>query len=606
MDQNGKNMNILIISAHYTDLSSGGEGKRAHELCEQMSKDIENEVTILTYKIFNEKNHIKSRIKDVQINFFSNRFKFPLITFKQIFKIFRIIKNAQVIHLMGYWNLIFFIIYPMIRFFNKRYVICPAGSINYQDRSKFLKSLYTFFLGKRILQNAFKCIAIVETEIANFINFGVKEKNILVIPNGISIKNTIKKNVDHKDYPFINRGQDFILFLGRLNFIKGPDILLKAFKQISDEFKNLNLVFAGNDEGMLNQLSEFCKVNDINDRVFFLGYQDVKEKSYLYQKAKLVVIPSRSEAMSIVFLEAGAHGTPILLTNKCGLNFVENYGIAKLSNPQFKEMSHKISDVLNNKQWQKDSSNKLLNFVKENYEWSKIRKKYEKVFFDISNNNLHNNKSLYSFLRQIYYNFKTFSFVSINANPIATHAPVLIGLGRVFKVQRVLELGTGLISTPLFLDTKNFNHLTRLVSYENNFKWYQYVSKKNKQQKKWDFKFVKGSISDNLNEESVNDYDVVFVDDSNKSIDRRNTIKKALEIKTKFLIIHDFENPYYYFNLFRSRKVKRIKNLVPNTGIIYSKNVKEKDLLHVIKVIEDNSKIIGVHDIKSWREVFIN
>lgn len=599
-------MNILIIGTHFTDHLAGGEGKRSYELSEKMSEDLENDITIITYKFSDKKNNINSRIKSVQINFLFSRYKFPLITVKQFWEILKLIKNAQAIHLMGYWNLIYFFVYPMIKFYNKKYVICPAGSISYQDRSKFLKYLYSFFLGKRILQKAFKCIAIVETEIANFRNYGVKEKNIIVIPNGISIKNTIKKNVELKDYSFTKSGQDFILFVGRLNFIKGPDILLKAFKQISDEFKNLKLVFAGNDQGMLDQLSEFCKVNNINDRVFFLGFQNVEEKSYLYAKAKLVVIPSRSEAMSIVFLEAAAHGTPVLLTNKCGLNFVEKYGIAKLSNPEFKEMSSKISDVLNNKQWQKDSSKKLLNFVKKNYEWSKIIEKYQKVFLDMSNDNLQSNKSIYSFLRQLYYNFKTLSLVKINTNPIGTHAPVLIGLGRLFKVQSVLELGTGLISTPLFLDKKNFNHLTRLVSYENNLGWYQYVKKKNKQQKKWDLKFVKGSISENIIEESVNDYDVVFVDDSNRSIDRRNTIKKALEIKTKFLIIHDFENPYYYFNLFRSRKVKRIKSLVPNTGIIYSQNVEEKDLLHLIKVIEDNSKIIDVNDIKSWREAFLN
>ena len=58
---------------------------------------------------------------------------------------------------------------------------------------------------------------------------------------------------------------------------------------------------------MLNKINE-CK---LQDKVLFLGYRSGKEKSALYSNASVVVIPSRSEAMSIVFLEAAIHKTLI-------------------------------------------------------------------------------------------------------------------------------------------------------------------------------------------------------------------------------------------------------------------------------------------------------
>ena len=38
--------------------------------------------------------------------------------------------------------------------------------------------------------------------------------------------------------------------MGRLNFIKGPDLLLKAFNSIADKIPYHNLIFAGSDDGM--------------------------------------------------------------------------------------------------------------------------------------------------------------------------------------------------------------------------------------------------------------------------------------------------------------------------------------------------------------------
>ena len=41
--------------------------------------------------------------------------------------------------------------------------------------------------------------------------------------------------------------------------------------------------------------------------MIFSGFKNIKEKSKLYNNASLVVLPSRSEAMSLVFLEAAIH-----------------------------------------------------------------------------------------------------------------------------------------------------------------------------------------------------------------------------------------------------------------------------------------------------------
>ena len=114
-----------------------------------------------------------------------------------------------------------------------------------------------------------------------------------------------------------------VVFMGRLNPIKGPDVLLQAFIQVSSQLPDFHLVFIGPDGGMLEQLMQMAAAASLAQRVHFLGYVGGVEKSAAYRAARLLVVPSRQEAMSIVAIEAGMCGTPVLLTDQCGFGKVK-------------------------------------------------------------------------------------------------------------------------------------------------------------------------------------------------------------------------------------------------------------------------------------------
>jgi glycosyltransferase involved in cell wall biosynthesis len=115
-----------------------------------------------------------------------------------------------------------------------------------------------------------------------------------------------------------------ILFMGRLNPIKGPDLLLSAFFKVQGHIPDHHLVFAGPDEGMQTGLAAFSANNDLAERVHFLGFVGGFDKAAAYQMASLLVVPSRQEAMSIVALEAGVCGTPVMLTDQCGFGQIRS------------------------------------------------------------------------------------------------------------------------------------------------------------------------------------------------------------------------------------------------------------------------------------------
>ena len=146
------------------------------------------------------------------------------------------------------------------------------------------------------------------TEINKIIN---KKDKVIILPNGIWVKSKI---ID-KDLPMNSQIKDFklssnyILFVGRLSYIKGPDILADAFLKMAIR-KDYFLLFAGPDDNMKHKIIKLINKSKDKKKIIFLGKINQKERDLLMKNADLLVIPSRKEAMSLVALESSILGTP--------------------------------------------------------------------------------------------------------------------------------------------------------------------------------------------------------------------------------------------------------------------------------------------------------
>lgn len=249
------------------------------------------------------------------------RFYIPKINWNTIQKL---VNDADIIHLMGHWGVLNALVYVAARRGGKPYVVCPAGALPIFGRSALLKRLYNFLIGNAIIKNASAWIAVTPIEFAQFEKYGIPASRITVIPNGVAVEDFSDVDVhsfrEAKGLP----DQPLILFMGRLNLIKGPDLLLQAFALIKDRISGVHLAFAGPDEGMQDCLLEFARENGIADRVHFLGFVSGDDKVASYRSATLLAVPSRQEAMSIVALEAGICGKPALVTDQCGFGEIKS------------------------------------------------------------------------------------------------------------------------------------------------------------------------------------------------------------------------------------------------------------------------------------------
>lgn len=291
-------------------------------------------------------------------------------------RIKNIVRQADVVHLMGHWTFINALVYLFTRRFGKAYVVCIAGSIPIIGRSKFFKRFYNLLIGNRIIRNANGCIAIAPGEKQVYQSYGVGAEKIVLIPNAIEESTATNTNCD--DFRKKNRLSDipYILFVGRLNYVKGPDLLICAFAEVVKLFPEFHLVMAGPDDGMLADLKRLVREKKLTKNVHFIGYVGGTDKSSTYRAAELLVIPSRQEAMSIVVLESGISGTPVLLTDQCGFDEVAGIGGGKVVPATVEGVQAGLVEMLSNRTRLADKGKKLMEYVRDNYTWNVMVRRY--------------------------------------------------------------------------------------------------------------------------------------------------------------------------------------------------------------------------------------
>ena len=287
---------------------------------------------------------------------------------------------ADIVHLMGHWTMLNGAAFREARRLHKPYVMCPAGALPILGRSPILKAIYNKAVGLDMVRGASACIAITDKERPDFHSYGVDDDKIVTIPNGIDPDAFAPPDPESFRREFGLSSAPIILFAGRLQELKGPDLLLRAFAQAQPALARFQLVFAGSDGGELARLRSIATETGVSDRVHFVGHLGDRQKAAAYATASLVAIPSRREAMSIVVLEAGICATPVLLTDQCGFDQVEQIGGGKVVAPTVEGLKTGLLALLDEPQRLSTMGRQLATFAREGYSWASIVRRHIDLF----------------------------------------------------------------------------------------------------------------------------------------------------------------------------------------------------------------------------------
>lgn len=317
-------MRVLTVNHLLDPVSGGGTAERTTQLCRLFARaGIECALLTLDIGITPARREELDGVRIVALPCIFRRFFVPRFSWRELKNE---VGSADVVYLVGHWTLLNALVFLAARSAGRPYVFSPAGALPIIGRSPLFKRLYNLLIGRRIVRRAARHIAITPDEIAHFLDYGVAADKVVIIPNGAPT--AVNRPDDCGSFLArhgLGQGK-FVLFLGRLAYIKGPDLLLEAFANVAARLPDIDLVYAGPDGGMLSALRAQAAQRGVEERVHFIGYVGGNDKACALQTCALLAIPSRQEAMSLVALEAAVYGKPVLLTDRCGFNEVAQAG----------------------------------------------------------------------------------------------------------------------------------------------------------------------------------------------------------------------------------------------------------------------------------------
>ncbi|MGZ7112117.1 MAG: glycosyltransferase [Halobacteriota archaeon] len=263
-------------------------------------------------------------------------------------------------------------------------------------RRRAASLLFDVTFGRSIVNDAASFIALTSQERGQYRSLGAAEHKIKIVPNGISSSEFTNLPVrgGFRTKHGLSDSDPVILFLGRIHKIKGLDLLLEAFALLHHDLKNAKLVVVGPDTGNLaNSLRRRARKLGLGADVLFVGPLYQRDKLEAYVDADVYVLPSRYETFPFTVLEAWACGTPVIVTDRCGISeYVKKAG--RVVEFEAVELYKALLSVLGDAPWRAQASKLGQDLVRAEFSWDRIIDQLEALYLELSENNTQKNRSV--------------------------------------------------------------------------------------------------------------------------------------------------------------------------------------------------------------------
>jgi len=375
---------LIITPSFYPATYYGGPIYSTYELAKALGKNDINVYVVTTNANGDKRLKIKTNtFLEVEKNLFikyyglaSNKGFSPFM-FLLLWNDFL---NADLIYLVSIFSPPTLLALLLNIFFKKKIIISPRGQLGEWclAQGNALKKLWLKIIITPFAKNlTWHATSSQEEEMIKKV---YAEANIWVLPNGIDIDKF--KDIKHKkDKLFykkysdkVNQNSKVIISMGRLQKVKGFDILIEAYKKVQAQVKDAILLIAGEDFGEKSNLLRLISSNNLSDKVFLVGHIEGEEKINFLKNADVFALPSHHENFGMVYAEALAAGTPVVASTNTPWQDVEKFNCGKWVENTSDKFAEATIEILRSDPIQMGNNGR--EYVEDYFSWDKIAKSF--------------------------------------------------------------------------------------------------------------------------------------------------------------------------------------------------------------------------------------
>ena len=203
------------------------------------------------------------------------------------------------------------------------------GLIKMQSRAGEVEQLERPVVEAEVMASADRIIAFSPHERDAMARlYGADAAKVSLVPCGVDL--SVFRPLDQKavrDRLGLN-GEKILLYVGRVEPLKGLDLLVETAAQMDSE-DGVRVIVVGadvNGDREMDRVKLLAKERDLEGQIDFVGQVDHKELPLYYNAADVCVVPSYYESFGLVALESMACGTPVVATRVGGLSTIIQHG----------------------------------------------------------------------------------------------------------------------------------------------------------------------------------------------------------------------------------------------------------------------------------------
>ena len=291
---------------------------------------------------------------------------------------------CDVVHIHMVWEYPALLATRLARKYGKPTIFRPCGMLDeWSLRQGWLKK----FLYLKLFSNSL----FQQGNLLHFTTNAERDKSLfpdfmetVVIGNGLSEEAFLPRDAVsefNEKFPELSK-KKLVLFLGRVDPKKQPDVVIRAFSEIVEKDALLHLVIAGPCEDIYRaELETIVVERGISDRVTFTGMLSGAVLYGAYRAACIYVLPSHQENFGISVAEAMAGFCPVIISDRVDIkDIIIDARAGRVCSSAYKAVAREMKYALDDSALARTMGENGRRIAEQLFRWDKIAEKLDKVY----------------------------------------------------------------------------------------------------------------------------------------------------------------------------------------------------------------------------------